>query len=87
VFVLFNNYFRVRPNIHLDHLAERSERGLLEDEFYDYGNLCLMKLLGFTPRELSDLGKAKEPRAADGDALQAYRDQLDERATSSTLQV
>ena len=80
VFVLFNNYFRVRPNIHLDHLAERSERGLLEDEFYDYGNLCLMKLLGFTPRELSDLGKAKEPRAADGDALQAYRDQLDERS-------
>ena len=79
VFVLFNNYFRVRPNIHLDHLASRLETGVLDDESYDYGNQCLLKLLGFTARKLSDLGKATEPGADDKDALQEYRDQLDER--------
>jgi hypothetical protein len=42
VFVLFNNYFRVRPRIHLAHLAQRVENGVLDDEQYDYGNLCLL---------------------------------------------
>ena len=58
VFVLFSNYFRVRPLIHLDHLAQRLETGVLDDDYYDYGNECLLRLLGFTARELSDLGKA-----------------------------
>jgi hypothetical protein len=80
VFVLFNNYFRVRPIIHLGHLADRSESGVLDDDQYDFGNLCLMKLLGFSARELSDLGRAEEPDAQDGEALQQYRDQLDKRA-------
>jgi predicted ATP-dependent endonuclease of OLD family len=80
VFVLFNNYFRVRPIIHLGHLADRSESGVLDDDQYDYGNLCLMKLLGFSARELSDLGRTDEPPAQDGEALQQYRDQLDKRA-------
>jgi predicted ATP-dependent endonuclease of OLD family len=80
VFVLFNNYFRVRPIIHLGHLAERSESGVLDDDQYDFGNLCLMKLLGFSARELSDLGRAEEPSAQDAEALQQYRDQLDKRA-------
>lgn len=79
VFVLFNNYFRVRPIIHLGHLADRSESGVLDDDQYDFGNLCLMKLLGFSARELSDLGRTNEPRAKDGEALQQYRDQLDQR--------
>ncbi|OAF05872.1 OLD family endonuclease [Bradyrhizobium centrolobii] len=79
IFVLFSNYFRVRPIIHLDHLASRVEQNILDDVQYDYGNLCLLKLLGFTPRELSDLGKAKEPSAQDVDAMRAYRDQLDKR--------
>jgi energy-coupling factor transporter ATP-binding protein EcfA2 len=79
-FVLFNNYFRVRPLIQLDHLAERTEKNVLDDDQYDYGNLCLLKLLGFTPRELSKLGAMAEPAPGDGAALRAYRDKLDERS-------
>ncbi|MDG1904320.1 MAG: hypothetical protein P8I38_01690, partial [Arenicella sp.] len=48
VFILFNNYFNVKPSIHLEHLATRVEGNLLDDQYYDYGNLCLLKLLGFT---------------------------------------
>ena len=80
VFVLFNNYFRVRPLIHLDHLAQRLEGNLLDDKQYDYGNQCLLKLLGFSARELSNLGKVKEPAVNNPDALQNYRDQLDKRS-------
>ena len=79
VFVLFSNYFRVRPLIHLEHLAQRLETGVLDDDNYDYGNGCLLRLLGFTARELSDLGKAPEPQAGDADALKNYRAQLDTR--------
>ncbi len=80
IFILFNNYFRVRPLVHLGHLADRTEKQLLDDAQYDYGNNCLLKLLGFTARQLSDLGKAAEPDPADETALQKYRDQLDNRA-------
>lgn len=80
VFVLFSNYFRVKPMIHLDHLATRLESGVLDDDYYDYGNKCLLQLLGFSARELSDLGKASEPPANDSEALQKYRDQLDKRS-------
>jgi predicted ATP-dependent endonuclease of OLD family len=80
VFVLFNNYFRVRPLIHLEHLAQRLETKVLDDEEYDYGNQCLLKLLGFTARQLSNLGKAAEPAANDQAALKKYRDQLDTRS-------
>ena len=80
VFVLFNNYFRVRPLIQLSHLARRIRSNILDDEQYDYGNQCLLKLLGFTARELSDLGNATEPPENDPDALQRYRDQLDTRS-------
>lgn len=79
VFVLFNNYFRVRPLIHLDHLAQRLETKILDDEQYDYGNKCLLSLLGFTARELSNLGQAAEPAPGDVAALKRYRDQLDKR--------
>jgi hypothetical protein len=79
VFVLFNNYFRVRPLIQLDHLAQRLSTNVLDDAQYDYGNVCLLKLLGFTAQELSDLGKASPPPANNPAALQAYRDQLDRR--------
>lgn len=80
VFVLFNNYFRVRPLIHLAHLATRLETNALDDTQYDYGNQCLLKLLGFTARELSKLGEAPEPKAGDAPALLNYRDQLDRRS-------
>lgn len=79
IFVLFSNYFRVRPIIHLDHLATRIQQNLLDDVQYDYGNICLLKLLGFTARELSDLGKVTEPPDSDAPAMKNYRDQLDKR--------
>jgi len=79
VFVLFNNYFRVRPLIHLEHLAQRLETKVLDDAQYDYGNECLLKLLGFSARELSNLGKANEPQINNPEALRTYRDQLDKR--------
>lgn len=80
VFVLFSNYFRVKPLIHLDHLAQRIETKVLDDDQYDYGNQCLLKLLGFSPRELSNLGKAAEPAVGNPKALKTYRDQLDRRS-------
>lgn len=79
VFVLFNNYFRVRPLIQLDHLAQRLASNVLDDDQYDYGNVCLLKLLGFTAQELSDLGRTAAPAANDTVSLQNYRDQLDKR--------
>ena len=79
-FVLFNNYFRVRALIHLEHLAQRIETGILDDEEYDYGNKCLLRLLGFTARELADLGNPAEPAMENPDALRKYRAQLDQRS-------
>lgn len=79
VFVLFNNYFRVRPLIQLDHLAQRLASNVLDDDQYDYGNVCLLRLLGFTAQQLSDLGKTAPPAANDPATLQNYRDQLDKR--------
>lgn len=81
VFVLFNNYFKVKPLIHLEHLADRVEKKLLDDDkYYDYGNLCLLKMLGFSPRELSDIGNTPNPDKNDPDALKKYRDTLDKRS-------
>ena len=80
VFVLFNNYFRVRPRIHLAHLAQRIESGVLDDEQYDYGNVCLLKLLGFTAKELADIGNTPQPGVGDAPALKTYKDNLDSRS-------
>lgn len=80
VFILFNNYFKVKPSVHLEHLATRTEQNLLDDNYYDYGNLCLLKLLGFTARELSDLGKAQSPNMNNPEALKTYKDKLDSRS-------
>ncbi len=80
VFVLFSNYFRVRPLIHLAHLAQRLSSQLLDDDQYDYGNACLLKLLGFTAEDLSALGRPEEPNANQDQVLQRYRDQLDQRS-------
>ena len=79
VFVYFNNYFRVRPNLHLRRFADRVEKDLLDDDRYDYGNLCLLKLLGFDARELANLGDASDP-GDDQEAFDRYRSQLDERS-------
>jgi hypothetical protein len=80
VFILFSNYFKVKPSVHLEHLATRTEQKLLDDQFYDYGNLCLLKQLGFTARELSDLGKTQSPDINDHTALKTYKDRLDSRS-------
>lgn len=80
VFILFNNYFKVKPTIHLGHLSQRIEQNILDDEYYDYGNQCLLKLLGFTAKELSDLGNTPSPKANDHEALKNYRDRLDSRS-------
>ena len=80
IFVLFSNYFRVRPQIHLEHLAVRLDTGVLDDKFYDYGNECLLRLLGFTARELSDLGAVPVPQPGIVAAMDQYRDQLDQRS-------
>jgi len=80
VFVLFNNYFRVRPRVHLAHLAQRIQSGTLDDEQYDYGNICLLKLLGFTAKELADIGNTPLPNAGDATALKTYKDNLDSRS-------
>ena len=79
VFVYFNNYFHVRPNLHLRRFADRVEQNLLDDDRYDYGNLCLLKLLGFDARELANLGDAADP-GDDQDAFNRFRSQLDERS-------
>lgn len=53
-FVYYSSYFAVRPRIHLNRLAEREQSGEIDLE-YDFGNLQLLKFLGFTARELSDM--------------------------------
>jgi len=80
IFILFNNYFKVKPLIHLQHLATRVSQNIMDDEAYDYGNLCLLKLLGFTAEELSSLGSAVLPGQNDSAGLRAYRDKLDKRS-------
>lgn len=80
VFILFNNYFKVKPSVHLEHLAQRTEQNLLDDEYYDYGNHCLLKLLGFTARQLADLGNTQSPNINNPEALKEYKDKLDIRS-------
>ena len=79
VFVLYSNYFRVKPIIHLGSLAKRLEANTLDDDAYDYGNNCLLRLLGFTAQELSDLGKVSDPSHTTTD-LDQYREKLDKRS-------
>lgn len=77
-FVLYSNYFRVKPILHLANLAERIRTNVLQDDAYDYGNICLLSLLGFTAKELSDLGRAEDPAATATD-IEEYREKLDRR--------
>lgn len=79
VIVLFNNYFRVRPIIHLGKLAQRVASKSLDDEQYDYGNLCLLKLLGLDAKTLSEMGKSGVDNNGHFVDLTSIRDKLDER--------
>lgn len=78
-FILFSNYFRIRPVLHLRNLAERIDRKMLDDEQYDYGNICLLKFLGFTPQELADAGDISRFDLSDPAQYEQYRAQLDKR--------
>lgn len=53
-FVYYSSYFAVRPRIHLNRLAEREASGEMDLD-YDFGNLQLLKFLGFTAKELSGM--------------------------------
>jgi len=77
-FVLYNNYLRVHPSIHLDNLAKRIEHKVLDDDQYDRGNICLLKFLGFDARKLATAG-AVTPQDTTSDGLQKYKDALDNR--------
>lgn len=72
--VYYSTYFRVRPRIDLESLAARQTRGDIDGE-YDFGNLCLLKLLGFTAKELSDLaaGAPTKPPQYETDAATRER--------------
>ncbi|MDC4780053.1 ATP-binding protein, partial [Acinetobacter baumannii] len=74
-FVYFNNYIRVKPRIHLERLAQRQENNQLDDKYFDYGNISLLKFLGYSARELANLGKPNESQADP----EAYARSLDDR--------
>lgn len=78
-FVLFSNYFRIKPSLHLRNLATRVESKVMDDDQYDYGNLCLLKFLGFTAKELADAGDTSKINVADPAQLEKYKAQLDTR--------
>ena len=78
-FILFSNYFRIRPVLHLRKLAERIEKNMLDDEQYDYGNNCLLKFLGFTAKELADAGDTSKYDVNKPEQYEQYRAQLDKR--------
>jgi energy-coupling factor transporter ATP-binding protein EcfA2 len=57
VLVYYSSFFVVRPRIHLTQLADRIKSGSLDEE-YDFGNVCLLKLLGFDVDKLATQGHA-----------------------------
>ncbi|MDE3085949.1 MAG: AAA family ATPase [Acidobacteriota bacterium] len=80
VMVYVATYPSVTPMLHLGHLAEAIESGAVdESDEYNFGNLCLLSLLGFSARQLSDMGRAKEPESGDFEGFERFRAQLDER--------
>ncbi len=78
VFVLFSNYFRVRARLQLEALA-RKQAGKDEIDRTDYGNICLLNLLGFTAKELSDLGRVTDEERQTLTDSGAIAKRLDER--------
>lgn len=78
-FVYFSSYFAVRPRIHLDRLAEREASGEL-DMAFDFGNLQLLKFLGFTAKELSDMASEAPEKGYNYDndvnVQKQYQDEL-----------
>lgn len=79
VFILFSNYFRIKPVLHLRKLSDRIRNNSLDDKQYDYGNICLLKFLGFTAEELADAGDVSRFDINRPDQFEQYKAQLDER--------
>lgn len=84
-FIYFNNYIKVKPLIHLQQLADRQERQTIDDKYYDYGNLSLLKFLGYTPRELSNLGV--ENNSTDTDEFRKKRDDRQYKLNASSIRL
>lgn len=87
LFVYYSTYFTVRPRINLNALAAREAAGDLDPE-YDFGNLCLLRLLGHTAQELSELaGGEPKPENYNGGAggadyqaaMETHQSKLDDR--------
>lgn len=79
VFILFSNYFRIKPVLHLRKLADRIQNKTLDDDQYDYGNICLLKFLGFTARELADAGDTSKLDLSKAEQFEKFKAQLDAR--------
>lgn len=79
--VYYSTYFTVRPRINLEALAARQAQGDIDDE-YDFGNLCLLKLLGFTAQQLSDLAKGEPVKPHDYEINSASREAHDLAVTA-----
>ncbi|HLX89141.1 MAG TPA: AAA family ATPase [Acidimicrobiales bacterium] len=80
VMVYVSTYPSVTPMLHLGHLADAVDAGAIDEaDDYNFGNFCLLSLLRFSARQLSDLGKAQEPAFGDTEGFERYRAQLDER--------
>lgn len=78
-FVLYSNYLKVRPMIHLGKMAERIEKDLVEDPEYDYGNKCFLKFLGFSAKDLSLPGEISKADVQTQEEMREYMDRLDDR--------
>jgi len=86
-FVYFSQYFKVRPRIHLGRLASQEANGDVDEE-YDFGNLCLLRLLGQSAGELAELGRGapdvqKDPYGKDirptAEQIAAFQERIDRR--------
>lgn len=78
-FVYFSNYHRVRPKIHLGRLAKRQSEDVLDDDRYDYGNLCLLQLLGIDIDRLAQQGREERINEDTPEGVDQYARALEER--------
>ena len=79
--VYYSSFFAVRPRIHLTQLADRVRTGTIDEE-YDFGNLNLLKLLGFDLVRLAEQGRAATAEGKEVDTAESLgdiQDRLDER--------
>ena len=79
--VYYSTYTRVQPSIHLRQFADTLDAGAIDPaDAYNFGNSCLFHLLGFSARELSDMGNVPEPAVGDSEGMQRLMDRLDDRS-------